>query len=134
MYNYTNLYKKRFPNKNISKYYYDNIYKYNGSEFIFTPYKINEQNINDGSKSIGFERYVSNIMSWNIYEKINNKCDNYKNFNKIKVFLFQIDYGTIIGIHIFLNPSISKVAYGDNDYDLNDIKSFLNFICFNFFN
>lgn len=112
------------PLKNMTKYNSNNICKYNDDEFIFTSQKINELNVNDGSKSIGFKRYASNIMSWNIYEKIKNKNDNYKNFNQVKVFLFQIDYGTIIGIHIFLHSSIDKLVYNNVNYNLNDIKSF----------
>lgn len=114
------------PLKNITKYNCNNICKYNDDEFIFTSQKIYELNVNDGSKSIGFKRYVSNIMSWNIYKKIKNKNDNYKNFNKVKVFLFQIDYGTIIGIHIFLHSSIDKLVYNNVNYNLNDIKSFFD--------
>lgn len=78
--------------------------------------KINSNNINDGSKSIGFKRYVANIMSWNIYEKLINNNKKEKIYNQIKTFLFQIDYGTIIGLHILLHNSI----------DINTINKIFN--------
>lgn len=106
-------YKNIFNNyKNILNCYDGNKNKINCSNI---KNKINITNTNtntniiDGSKSIGFKRYVANIMSWNIYENL--KILNGKNviYNQIKTFLFQIDYGTIIGMHILLHPSISVI-------------------------
>ena len=99
------------PNKNISPNDYDNIYNCNEINKNIKcnfDYKIKIDNVNiiDGSKSIGFKRYVANIMSWNIYEKLINDNKQEKSFNQIKTFLFQIDFGTIIGLHILLHNSI----------------------------
>ena len=124
------------PNKNIYSDNYNNIIEcYDNNKNIKcntkTNIKINNDDIIDGSKSIGFKRYVANIMSWNIYEKLNNDNKNEKIFNQMKVFLFQIDFGTIIGLHILLHNSINNILLNDEQINLNKnnnkIFSFENF-------
>lgn len=126
------------PNKNVSSSDYNNIFscqklKNNNIECDFgTKTKIDKTKIIDGSKSIGFKRYVANIMSWNIYEKLVNNNKQEKIFNQIKTFLFQIDFGTIIGLHILLHNSIDNnlinkdVLSEDNFNYLYETKQFLS--------
>ena len=117
------------PYKNIDNNDYNNIINCSNDEedkikFDNSGIKINSIDINDGSKSIGFKRYTANIMSWNIYEKFKIKNNENKIFNKIKVFLFQIDYGTIIGLHILLHPLVTKIKFNNDIINLLDNKSF----------
>lgn len=69
--------------------------------------KINIDLIDIGTNSIGFKRYVSNIMAWNTYYKYKKDNDNTKKYKIIKVFLWQIDYGTFIGLPILLHSKIN---------------------------
>ena len=108
------------PNKNILSNDYNNIYTCNKKNIKFrcdfeNKIKIDDDEIIDGSKSIGFKRYVANIMSWNIYEKYTNGNKQEKIFNQIKIFLFQIDFGTIIGLHILLHNSTNIDLLDDNN-------------------
>lgn len=117
------------PYKNIDNNEYNNIIKCNNDKdekikFDNSRTIINSTDINDGSKSIGFKRYVANIMSWNIYENFKIKNNENKLFNKIKVFLFQIDYGTIIGLHILLHPLVIKIKFNNDVINLLDNNSF----------
>ncbi len=114
------------PNKNITDVNYNNIYRYVDDEFNFKSQKIEKSNIIDGTNSIGFKRYVANIMTWNIYEKLKNNNVKEKMFNNIQTFLFQIDFGTIIGLHILLHPSITNVSFDNTIYNLTNDNSFNN--------
>lgn len=114
--------------KNIDKNIYNNIIKCydddNKIKFNSSTTKIDLLDVNDGTKSIGFKRYVANIMSWNIYNKIKINNNNEKKFNVIKTFLFQIDFGTIIGLHILLHPSVNEIKYNNNMVNLVNNNSF----------
>lgn len=85
--------------------------------------KIEDIDVIDGSKSIGFKRYVSNIMSWNIYSKFSKINKKNTIYNKIKTFLFQIDYGTIIGLNILLHPDVNKIKINKKNINLSKPKN-----------
>lgn len=117
------------PYKNINSNKFENITEcfHNDKKII----KLNNNNIKiennqiiDGSKSIGYKRYVANIMSWNIYEKNKILNENNVSYNQIKVFLFQIDFGTIIGLHVLLHPLINKITINNDTIDLSKNNSF----------
>ena len=108
------------------------LFNINIIELISKPYKlldkdqlynkINQLNIINyeidyGINSIGFKRYFANIMTYNIYHLLND-TDNKK--NKLNIFLWQIDFGTFIGLPAILHPSINKIRKIDSIIE-NDI-------------
>ncbi len=88
-----------FPNRKINN-------------FILENRELNALNINCGINSIGYKRYCANILSWNIQkylEKTYNKI-----YQDIRTFLFQIDFGTFIGMPVILHKDIKKMLYKED--------------------
>ncbi len=108
-----NIYKiNSLPNKYINEFDFNNIKNYENDKFI----KINKNNVDFGTSSIGFKRYVSNIMTWNLYTKLLEDNISLLTFNTIKTFLFQIDFGSRIGMPIILHPNIKDIISKNNKH------------------
>ena len=98
-----------FPNRKIN-------------DFIIENRELNSLNINCGINSIGYKRYCANILSWNIQkylEKTYNKI-----YHDIRTFLFQIDFGTFVGMPIILHKEIKKMLYKEEreEVDLFNVE------------
>lgn len=108
-----NIYKiNSLPNKYINEFDFNNIKNYENDKFV----KINKNNVDFGTSSIGFKRYVSNIMTWNLYTKLLEDNISLLTFNTIKTFLFQIDFGSRIGMPIILHPNIKDIISKNNKH------------------
>lgn len=95
-----------FPNKLI-KFFNDNIKNSNNDC----------NNIDYGNNSIGFKRYCNNIICWNKYYYLKSYHKN--KYIDIKLFSWQIDFGTFIGMPTILHPKINKMFYTSNDIEIN---------------
>ena len=101
-----------YPYKFFNKYNFENIHYENK-----TINKLDE--INFGKNSIGFKRYVGNIMTWNIHNKIENENIKILQYQKIITCVFQIDFGTRIGLPVCLHPDVKNIEYGKSFYNIN---------------
>lgn len=108
-----------YPYKLIEKYNFNYIYDNDNGNII----EIKKENINFGENSIGFKRYVGNMMSWNIHNKIDNDNNEDKLYGKIITCMFQIDFGTRIGLPICLHSDVTNIEYGGIYYNTNDTEN-----------